>query len=524
MINENKKAVKTVSLIIFATAFSKILGLLRDIFMAYFYGGSMENAAFATALRVPLVFFDIVLGAAVLGVFIPVYNSFGFDLKSGREKEKDEFANIFLNFVLIITALLALFGAVFSEQIINFMTPGPDYSDEARRLASNLLKILFPMIIFTGAVYTLTGVLQSKGEFLAPALVSAASNLGIIAYFLFLNKTLGIYGLAAAYLAAWLIQLITLVIPLVRKKYRYKFILKLKNEALIKAAKMSPPIMAGSWLVPAGMLIGLRFLSYSDEPELYIAAFGYSTTVFLLAAGILTYGVCNYIFPKLAQNANNGEEFAKIVKGGLSSSLFVIAPAACVLFALREEAVAVLFNRGEFKETIGLAVSTSRMLAPLAPSMLMFSAIEILNRVFYSKKLVTIPMAASLSGIAANLVLSRLFILNFNFPPVYITLAVLICQSAAAFILIAALKIKIGEIFDRDFLVNIIKIVLNSAVLLIIIKILYYIMGNSAFDSSLLKNISVGLIILISGTAVYALSNIIFKTNESKAFFKMLKK
>ena len=514
--DENKKAVKTVSLIIIFTAFSKILGLLRDMFMAYFYGGSAKYAAFATASRIPRDFFDIFLGAAVLGVFIPVYNSFN----SGKEKEKNDFANIFLNVVILATGLLALLGIIFSRQIIDLITPG--YEEATAGLAANLLMILFPMIVFTGAVYTLTGILQSKGEFLAPALVSAVSNLGVIAYFWLLNGYFDIYGLAWAYLISWIIQLLTLVVPLIRKKYKYKFIINLKNPAFIKSIKMALPIMAGSWLIPFGMLVGQHFISFSDDYDFYISAFDYSTKIFLLVTGILTYAILNYIFPKLAQTANDAAEFIKIVKTGLSSSCFVIAPVACLMYVLRGEAVAIVFMHGE--TTPELADSAAQMFAVLAPAMIMFSTIEILNRVFYAKKLVKFPMIASIAGIAVNFILCRIFMVELNLPPVYITLAVFICQTITAIILIISLKVKIKEIFDKKFLANIAKTVLSSGIMLIIIKILYYIIKNNAFESGIIKNILTAGITAIAGVCVYILINLIFKTDEAKTFVRMLKK
>ena len=520
--DDNKKAVKTVSMIIFATAFSKVLGLVRDIIMAHFYGGSIENAAFATASRIPRDIFDIFLGAAVLGVFIPVYNSFNSRDENG-EKEKNDFANIFLNVVILATGLIALLGMVFSKQIINVVTPG--YDETTAELAANLLRVLFPMIVSAGAVYTLTGILQSKGEFLAPALVSAVSNTGVIIYFWLFNKYFNIKGLAAAYLISWIIQLLTLVIPLIKKKYKYKLIINLKNPALKKAIKMSLPIMAGAWLIPMIMLIGQHFLSLEGKnPELYINAFDYSTKIFLLITGILTYGITNYIFPKLAQNSEDNIEFTKIVRNGLSSACFIIAPVACLAYVLRGEAIAILFMHGEFMKTPGLADMTAQMFAALAPAMLMFSAIEILNRVFYAKKLVKFPMIASLSGIAVNVGLCWFFMSVLKLEPVYIALAVLICQIVTASVLIIALKINIKEIFDKSFLANIGKIVLSSGILLIIINILYYIIKNNAFDSGIIKNILVAVLIAVAGVCSYAGVNFIFGTDEVKAAVKILKK
>ena len=61
---------------VFAMILSKGLGMLRGVLLANHYGINMEANAFSTASRIPLAFFDMLFSAAILGCFIPVYNSF----------------------------------------------------------------------------------------------------------------------------------------------------------------------------------------------------------------------------------------------------------------------------------------------------------------------------------------------------------------------------------------------------------------------------------------------------------------
>ena len=516
--NGNKKAVKTVSLIILATAFSKILGLARDMIMTPIYGDSMENSAITIALDVPLYFFDILFGAAILGVFIPVYNAFDHKDENGGQNAED-FANVFLNFVILAAGFLALLGIIFARRIVDVAALG--YDEPAKKLTVDLLRIMLPMIVFAGAVYTVTGILQSKGEFLAPALVSAFSNTGVIIYLLFLNKYLGVYGLGAAYLISWLIQLLTLVVPLAGKKYKYKFKIDFKNPALIKSLKTALPVLAGAWLIPMSKQIANGFSSICGNYNSVIAAFGKSWGLFLIITGILVYGISNYIFPKLAQCAGDNREFAAIVKTGLSASVFVIAPAACLAYVLRSEAIAVLYMRGNF--TPDLACLSSQMFIMFTPAMITFSLIEILNRVFYAKNLVKFPMIAAVSGIAVNFILCWIFIGRLNLAPVCITSANFICQTVTAAVLIFSLKFKIKDIFVRSFLANIAKIILSSGVLLIIIKILYFIIDNNAFEAGVFKNIIISAAMLTAGTAVYIAVNLILKTNEAVSFIKIFR-
>jgi len=72
-----KGTVKTVSFMMLATLFSKVAGLLRDVFIAAKYGTeSMEAVAYSYASSLPVQLFDFTLGAAVLATFIPIFNSY----------------------------------------------------------------------------------------------------------------------------------------------------------------------------------------------------------------------------------------------------------------------------------------------------------------------------------------------------------------------------------------------------------------------------------------------------------------
>ena len=70
------RAVRTVAVMMGATVIAKLLGMLRGVLQANAYGTSLEANAFTAASKLPLAFFDMLLAAAVLGCFIPVYNSF----------------------------------------------------------------------------------------------------------------------------------------------------------------------------------------------------------------------------------------------------------------------------------------------------------------------------------------------------------------------------------------------------------------------------------------------------------------
>ena len=88
-----KSIIKTFTFMFSAMFLAKILGLVRNVVFANFYGTGFEATAFFTASRIPLQLLDITLGAAISSTFIPVFNEF---LQKKGKKRALEFSNNFL--------------------------------------------------------------------------------------------------------------------------------------------------------------------------------------------------------------------------------------------------------------------------------------------------------------------------------------------------------------------------------------------------------------------------------------------
>lgn len=513
---QNKsKPIKTVALMMAATVIAKTLGLIRNMLLAPNYGIGTEANAFSAAANIPLNFFDLLFSAAVLGSFIPVYNSF----KAEENSEADEFASVFYNVILFLTGLLALAGIIFAVPIINIMSPG--LAADTKLLAADLLRIMFPMIIFTGMAYTLVGILQSKGKYLVPAFISAVSNAGVIIYLLFFNRLFGdksIYGLAAAYLASWLIQLITLLIPAAKSGFKYRFIINLKNKAFLRVVKMALPIMIGSWLAPVTLLSGLFFAPYAGN----ITVFDYSYNLYCMTAGILTYSLCNYIFPLLSKLAASGgaDEFCDIVRKGLVSAFIIIVPFMFGVMILSGEGVAVLYMRREFNGEA--AYLTANALSTMAAGMPAYALIEICSRVFYSKNLYKIPMFSAVGGIAVNII-SALILINIKISGVgAVGISAVTGQAAAAVILIIFIYKKIKNIINKKIITDIVKIFISGITSFIVMLALYKCIGNRPYaaETSAVKNILTAIAVFSAGAAVYIAGLGIAKVSDFKIFNK----
>lgn len=499
--NTGRRSALTVTAMMAVTVVAKLLGMLRSVFMANAYGTSEAANAFTAAYRIPNIIFDILFSAAIVGCFVPVYSSFD----ERHEAERTDFARIFLNFILLLTGVLSAAGMIFARQIIAYFTPGLPPS--TAELATVLLRISFPSIIFIGAAYTLVGVMQSKGRFMLPAAISSVSNLLVILYFVFINDRLGevsIYGLTIAYLVAWCAQFLTLAIPLALSGSRYRPMLDFKNSAFRRSLKMLPTIMAGSWLLPAGNLVATFFASFTGG-EGDVSAYGYAWDVYNIIAGTLVYSLCQYIFPKLSRRSAEGdtEGFGSSVSLGLETLWALTLPFIFGALILSREGVTALLMRGAFSPTDADTVSGAlRMLLIAVPA---FSINEMLSRVFYSRSEPTLSMYAALAGIAGNVICCAITVRLLGFGLTAVALSNAVGQYVSAAVLVSFAAKKIPGLFGRGFFAEIGKCAICAVVSAAAMVGIFVILPGSPYERGLFSNIAACAAVFVPAAVLYVI-------------------
>src|SRR5256714_12740558 len=157
-----------------ATGLSRVLGLVREIVAAYYFGAAGRINAFTVAFQIPNLIRALVADAALSSAFVPVFSEL---LEKGERKRAWRVASsLFWLMLLGLTGLTALFIVVAPWIIDLFGNPGGD-----RSLAVNLSRVLFPIVALLGVSGIVVGILNSYDEFSIPALTPVFWNLAIIA-------------------------------------------------------------------------------------------------------------------------------------------------------------------------------------------------------------------------------------------------------------------------------------------------------------------------------------------------------
>ena len=278
-----KNVIKTFTFMFSAIFLAKILGLVRNIIFANCYGTGFEATAFFTASRIPLQLLDMTLGAAISSTFIPVFNE--FFQKKGKERAV-QFANNFLNIIIVISLILTALGIIFAPFIVELIAP--NLEPNTFNLTVELIKILFPIMLFTAVAFVFVGFLQSLDEFNIPAIISVVANGILILYLLIFNNKYGIKGVAIAMLIGWGTQILVQLPSVKKKGFKYKPTLDFKDECIKKVVRLAIPILISTWVQPINNLVNLRLASGLEEGQA-VSAIEYSYNLYLIIVGVFSY-------------------------------------------------------------------------------------------------------------------------------------------------------------------------------------------------------------------------------------------
>ena len=375
---------------------SKMLGLLRDILVASAYGTTAEAVAYGCASKLPMTIFDFVLGGVVTAAFIPVYNSIA--VKKGKQEAMD-FAQSYVNLILLVTTAIAVLGAVFAPSLVRFIAP--ELAPETAALAASLTRIMFPMVIFVGLAFSFVGFLQSEGEYNIPALISLVSNLIMAGYLVFLNGRFGVRGLSVALLVGWAAQAFVQLPAVWKRGFRPRLTAPLGTPEIARAARNTLPILLATWTTPVCNLINTRLAS-GIEGGRAITALDYANRLYIILVGLFSFVATNLLFPHFARAAASGDaaESDRLTRTSLKTLVFLIAPIAAGVAVLARPFIALVYENGVF--TADDTVMTAAALRMYAVGMVFAACGEVLVKAFFAAEKMRIPMISSLISMTAN--------------------------------------------------------------------------------------------------------------------------
>ncbi len=461
-----EKAAKTISLMAIIILAAKVMGLLREMLVANIYGQGMESDMINTATQIPLLFFDMVLGVAILSTFVPVFNK--YISRYGKETAM-AFANNFATIVGLVATAVAVIGIVLAEPLVRIMVPG--YGEIAGKIEQTavLLRILFPSIAFTAMAYVAVGILQSFGEFTIPSLISVVSNGVMILYLIIFKDRLGLTGVAISMLIAWILQLVIQLPYLKKFGYKYKFKFDIKDGGIKEAALIALPVLISSWVQPLCNVINMSFGSGLGDGA--VSALGWANKIYIIMVGVFAYAITNFIFPKLSRLSSDecADEFAENTRTSIGYTVFIITLVCALFIALSQPIISLVFERGAF--TAEAAKITGEALFYYSFGMIGYAICEVLNKSFYALSDGKTPMITSIIGIVVNFISAALLVGVFKMGVGGLALSGAVSSVTISICLMTMINKRRSGVVTSAFLINAAKMLICGAVAFVVARV-----------------------------------------------------
>ena len=414
---------------------SRILGLLRTSIFAYVFGTSITSDAFLQAFLVPDLIFNIVAGGALSSAFIPVFTHYMIGERD--ERTAWHVASAALNLAIAIMLVLALLAIIFAPWLVPLYNPGVPQVE--LNLIISLSRIMFLQSIVLGGGVIITSILNSKQNFLQPAIGTVVYNVGLILGLIpgiFITARISTAHLTSAqasatflahqttavYFATWgvvlgaLLQVGVQIPGIIKVGMRYKPTLDYHHPGVIQIGRQMVPRIVNAAMLYVSIFVdrGLILIMVAGLPLIeqngHITQYYQALQLVLLPLGIFGMAISTAAFPTMAENVTRGrfDRVRTIIQDTLRSILFMSIPSSVGLIVLGLPIIQVLLQHGAY--SLDSAESTSVPLAFFALGLAGLASVEILTRSFYAMRDSKTPVIISIAQFGLKIALSLIFL------------------------------------------------------------------------------------------------------------------
>ncbi|MDR1731446.1 MAG: murein biosynthesis integral membrane protein MurJ [Synergistaceae bacterium] len=354
---ESSRMVRHALLMMMGTFASRILGLLREVVTAAFFGASGQIDAFNVAYTLANLARQLVAEGALSAAFVPVFSKALLESRSRALSLARQAMS-----VLIFASLAVAFAGVLGAPLLTFVM-APGFDGETARLATSLTRWMFPFLFLISMAALVMGTLNGLGSFFMPALAPAFSNLIFILSAAFLVRHLGIHGLAVAVLLGGSLHFLSQWIwsrhiGAALYPQRPDF----SDAELRKMMLLFLPYAAGLSLNQVNPVISRMLGSFLEEGS--ISVLNYANRIVQLPLGLFVIAISQAVLPQLSR-VQSPDEFIAAVSEALRFALFIVLPATVGLVMISSPFVHVTFVRGAFGEQAWNATSRALVLSVL---------------------------------------------------------------------------------------------------------------------------------------------------------------
>ena len=393
------------------TAFSRVLGLVREMLQSRLIGAGVEQSAFTLAFAIPNMARKLFGEGALTAAFVPVFRG---EVERGEVESAKRLARAVMTMVfLILGAVVAL--AVTGLSVFLNLEPGTWNLELGARsvLTVKLVRILFPYMIFIcGAAFGM-GVLNALGRFVEGAFMPAFLNLiwiatlGTLCFFPGLDVPTRVTVVCWAILAGGAAQMAFLFRCMRKRGYGFRFLLPdFRNERFRLVWQNTAIAAMGAGAVQVNYMLD-QVLGQCAAPWA-AGVIGYAERLMDLPLGVVGVAFGTVLLPTFSGHfAKGGVEGAKTcLRKSILQMMVLMVPASIVTFFCAPWIVWLIYEGHAFDATA--TVRVARALSVYGLGLCFFSIQKCLIPFFQAQNDMKTPLRVSMQTIVLNAILNVL--------------------------------------------------------------------------------------------------------------------
>ena len=388
------------------TLVSRLLGLVRESLLSYYFGTSELLSAFRIAFQAPNLARRLFGEGALSSAMVPVLTR---SLNERGEHESRRLVGSTLT-VLLITLTILLVIVELGIGVWRLIDDDP---------ALRLTAMMMPYMVLICVAAAASGVLNVRGHFAVPAAAPTILNIASI-----LTLAIGgAAGLSAATLMDWncwsvlaagVVQLAATGLALHMVGFFPVWGRTWRDPQLHAIIMLMAPMALGLSAVQINTLLDslIAYIFVIDEKgeRVGAAVLGYAQFLYQLPLGVFGISLATALFPVLSRKAAEGDRagMADVFERGVRAGQFIALPSAIGLIFIATPMVATLYEHGgKFDATSTQRVATALRFYSLGIPAYFFQ--HVLVRTYYalhdSRKPATIAVCMVAFNLSINLML-----------------------------------------------------------------------------------------------------------------------
>ena len=392
------------------TAFSRVLGLVREMLQSRLIGAGVEQSAFVLAFAIPNMARKLFGEGALTAAFVPAFRGL---VERGETEAARRLARAVMTMVMLILGAVVVMTVLGLTAVLDLSPSHPSTLSPRAELTLKLVRILFPYMIFIcGAAFGM-GVLNALGRFVEGAFMPAFLNiiwiatLGGLCFFPGLALSTRITVVCWAILAGGAAQMLFLFRCMAKRGYSPRPLFEgiLSGEARMVWRNTAIAAM-GAGAVQVNYMLD-QVLAQCAAPWA-AGVIGYAERLMDLPLGVVGVAFGTVLLPTFSGHFAKGDaEGAKAcLRKSVLQMLALMVPASIVTFLCAPWIVWLVYEGRAFDPTA--TVRVARALSVYGLGLCFFSVQKCLIPFFQAQGDMKTPLRVSVQTVFLNAALNVL--------------------------------------------------------------------------------------------------------------------